>query len=252
MPTKPTHHACPFADKVEVAANGIPHIEGRFSALETEVSALKSGLDDMQRSVAEGFKTVFSKIDSIGSARSAATLPWIGMMIVILGMASTQVYTIMSGQSEDIRDVKLLAVQDLKDINSRLYSSQYERGIADAKAAEFAVKIQELDIKLQNETKLTAERIGEQIKALDDKLQIEQRLVSETNRNQMDEQKDYATEMRAWRLEHVKEMAYSEGEQDAKIQAITDEQDRIEQRQYVNTGSIGEIKAQVPCDLKAK
>ena len=74
MTDKPAHD-CPFADKI--SAGDTQHAEGRFSALETRVASLSDGLKDMERSVAEGFKEVFRRIESIGVARSASTIPWL-------------------------------------------------------------------------------------------------------------------------------------------------------------------------------
>lgn len=223
---------------------GVAHVEGRFSALETKVSGLQAGFVTLEHQVEEGFKAVFTKIDGISTSRSAATLPWIAMFLVVLGLAAKVVYSDLSFQGEAIRDVKMLAAQDLKDINARLYVSQYDRGVSDAHQAATVEKLKELDVKLQNETKLVADRIDERIKALDEKLQTESRLMSQTNKNQIDTQVDYAAEMRAWRLQHVKEDAQLNGEQDARLSDALGQLKTVEERQYTNTNGIGELKGQ--------
>jgi hypothetical protein len=241
---KIVHENCPFAERAHATDGSVPHIEGRFSALETEVSALKAGLDSMQTEVAEGFKAVFTKIDAISSGRSAATLPWVGTMLVIISMAGALVYNVLSGQKTDIHDLKEVMVQELKDVNARLYTSQFDKGLATAQTAEFTNKLKELDTKLQNETKMTAERIAEQIRSLDEKLQIESRLVAATNRQQMDEQASYAAEMRAWRLKHAEETAYFRGFQDCDSSKTNEKLNQTERRQFEDR--INRIERQDP------
>ena len=87
MPTKSPDHPCPFADSV--TATDAPRIEGRFGKLESEVESLAHGLENVERNVAEGFKQVFSKIDSIGTTRASNTIPWIMVGFAVLGLVAT-------------------------------------------------------------------------------------------------------------------------------------------------------------------
>jgi gas vesicle protein len=228
----PQSHTCPFEGTILNGEHGSQHVEGRFSALETQVSGLQSGLESMERSVTEGFKSVFQKIDNITTTRSAATIPWIGTFIVILGLASSMVYTSLSNQAESIRDVKSIVIQDLKDVNERLFVSQFDAGKASVHQQDMSTKLIDLDNKLQNETKLIADRIDERIKALDEKIQIEQRLVSSTNLKQMEEQGSHATDMRKWRLEHEAATSTFRGSTKATFDLLIKQIDKIEQQQY--------------------
>jgi hypothetical protein len=236
--------SCPFADKERGPSDeNLPHIEGRFSKLETQVGDLRANQESLARSVDDGFNRVFAEIKSvavsvdqkvttIGSARQAATLPFISMALVVLGMAAGFLYHVLSGQATGINDTRTALTQDIKDVNSRLYLSQYERGRADAIQGQTVTEVAKLDVKLQNETKLIADRLDERIKALDEKLQVESRLVAATTQQQMRDFEEFAQNMRAWRLTHTEDEAYFRGRTDADNASQIQQLRLIEGRQY--------------------
>jgi hypothetical protein len=117
LPTENKPHAdCPFADRVNITDDGNgPHIEGRFSKLETQVSTLSSNLESIERSVAEGFKSVFAKIDSIGATRAANTIPWIMVGFAVLGLIATVGFQSING----VAAVVLKVENNLASANER-------------------------------------------------------------------------------------------------------------------------------------
>src|SRR5208283_1341117 len=154
LPRKQPEHSCPFSGKIDEGVN--QHVEGRFAHLETEVSGLKNGLNNLEQSVSEGFKAVFTRIDSsnnetrqqiqgiasesrtqiqsISESREANRLPWVLIWVtlarVVIAGITTIFYQALSG-------VQISLDKGLVNIASGIEETKKNLAVANAHDLEY-------------------------------------------------------------------------------------------------------------------
>jgi hypothetical protein len=134
----------------------------------------------------------------------------------------------MGSMSVDIHESKTNAASALRDVNDRLYASQFDKGQLSQTITDFRARLKEVDEKQLTATTALSLRIDERAKSIDDKITLAGQLQQKAN----DAAYISRDEMASWRLAHVKENAYSQGLVDAKIDALTGEVKTLEERQY--------------------
>lgn len=199
-------HECPFADYTKTDKGG-GSIEGRFSRLETEVSSLAHGQEALERSVADGFKEVFRRIESIGTTRSLSTVPWIMVGFAVLGLIATVGYQSINGVATGVtKSESNLALSNARELQYREDKGQLTQTIVD-----FRARLLEIDDKAKQQAVAVMDRLSDRVKATDEKMNLLFTQQQRTNDTVQENQAKYEL----WRLNHVKELAYSQGRNDA-------------------------------------
>lgn len=219
--------SCPF--ETVVKPNGTePHIEGRFSRLESEVSGLMHSLEAMDRSVKEGFKSVFSKIDAIGTARAANTVPWVMAGMAILSLAATVGYQAINGVSVNTArlDSSVTASQERRVLEAE------KQGESRAISANLSTRITELDTKLQKETQLSTQVIESKVNSIDTKLQAEIREIRRSLEATALDANAQIIDLRKWRLDHAAQGAAQDAKVESRQEMIMEKLKGVDDRQW--------------------
>ena len=244
-----TVHTCPFESAIAKQDGGVEHVEGRFSALETKVNGLQSGMEAMERSVAEGFKEVRRLIEGMSQDRRVSTIPWLMVGFAVLGLVATVGFQMVNGVQNGV----MKAENNLALANARELQYREDKGRAEERSAQLSAALhtftetyttqhKDLDDKLQRETSLTSKAVENSVAGLDSKIQAEFAGWRKAIDDKISALAEHNKILDSRWLERSEEAAYFRGKTDANAKSLEDQVDVIESRQYKNTGEISALR----------
>jgi len=217
---------------VETLTHDIHEVSNNVNVVGKQVTELKDMFSDTITKLRDTFST---QLDTATSRLSQSTKPqwqtitaFVSIVVVMLGMAGAVVGLIMSGQADNIRNVKA----NTELISERLFNAQYEKGKADAINGMTSDHLKSLDITLQREMTLINETTKAEIKGLDEKLQLELNLVRQKIDADVSVNKEDVINMRTWRLKHAEEDSAAGAKVAAKQEMIEKRLDEMDKRQW--------------------
>jgi len=217
---------------VESLTRDIQEVSQNISVMGKEIGNFREMVGETLARMRDGFN---EQLNIVTDRMTASTKPqwqtisaFIALAITLLGMAGAVIGLLMSGQAQNVSDLK----HDTGVITERMFLNQYEKGKSDAFAAETNNHLNRLDLSLQREITLTTQSLESEVKALDEKSQTAIRNIS-----------DELKSLRLWQLEH----ATSGSEADARLtarqeMAIKSLNDRITRNEQVIREELDQIK----------
>jgi hypothetical protein len=218
MPPINKHDDCPFRDivfpeKSEKTNERDRMIDTRVGRLEGVVESLTHDIQEVSQNIGMMNKELGDFRETIGNALArmrddstnqlnlvtdrltqSAKPQWqtisafAALAITLLGMAGAVVALIMSGQSENVANLK----RDTAVITERMFQSQYEKGKSDAFAAETSTHLTTIEKSLQREMTLMQQTTDAKVAMLDKNTSDYNEKIAEILK-----------EFRTWRLEFV-------------------------------------------------
>ncbi|MCK9557574.1 MAG: hypothetical protein M0R50_05985 [Candidatus Cloacimonetes bacterium] len=240
------HDDCPFkdvvfpdrAEKITERDNAmdrrVGRLEGVVESLTRDIQEVSQNIGMMNKELTNFRETIgnaltsmrddsTAQLNAVTDRLTASSKPqwqtisaFAALAITLLGMAGAVVALIMSGQSENITNLK----RDTATITERMFQNQYEKGKSDAFAAETGGRISNL----QREIALIQQASDAKIAALD-------KNASEYN----DKVAEILKEFRTWRLEFVSKTIENSSKLSAKQDMMLDTIKRLEERQHSDT-----------------
>jgi hypothetical protein len=247
--------------------------EDKFTAIFSKLD--QNNVDAIHRTEALG-NTLATDIKNVNASRMSSVTPQILALISMGGLFAGAVYMYMSGQSATLNQqlsaqstlfsqqlatqsaaishIEVVAVKDLRDVNNRLFDSQEAKGHADERTTQLEkafVKFvsdyesghKALDDKLQREITKEREIVKAEVVGVDARLQAEIRAEVHAIDGRLDEMRLKQISSQEWSLKHAEETAYFRGKTDAAAAMQAEQQKIMEERQYINTGSINSLSA---------
>lgn len=254
-----TPHDCPFKDVVipkQSPEEGL-HMNTRVGRLEGVVETLTRDIQEVSKAVGavgkqvgdlkdtfadslsknrEDFNTqiehVVDRLTSAHKPQWQTISSFVVLAITVLGMAGAVVGLILSGQSDNLKQLQVqVAASQMAEV-----TKAHDDGKTEAVREYTTLAIKELkrdnenthgamDISLQREMRLLNDTIVTRIVSLDEKLQHE-------FGKELLNLKELVAELKKWRLEHTEHSATSSASQEVKIENIQKLLDKLEARQY--------------------
>jgi chromosome segregation ATPase len=220
---------------VESLTRDIQEVSQNISMMGKEIGQFREMIGDTLTRMRDSFN---DQINTVTDRLTASTKPqwqtisaFAALAITLLGMAGAVVGLMLSGQSDNIADLK----RENTVITERMFNNQYEKGKSDAFAAEVAGHLDKLDHSLQREMALITATTEAKISGLDEKLQMELRLHCKNTAEDIARITDDISEIRKWRLEHAEKGSATDAEIKAKQDMLIKLLDDLESRMQHET-----------------
>jgi hypothetical protein len=205
---------------VESLTHDIQQVSQNINMMGKELGNFKEVVGDALTKMRDAFgnqiNTVTDRLTTSAKPQWQTISAFAALAITLLGMAGAVVALIMSGQSQNITDLK----RDTAVITERMFANQYEKGKSDAFAAETSSHLAKLDTTLQREMTLMQQTTDSKIISLDDKLQTELKLDRKNNADYIDRIEKIIQDFRAWRLAHSAEGSAIDAKLEAKQEMV--------------------------------
>jgi hypothetical protein len=238
------HEDCPFKDivfdKPAVAAEPDHRMDTRVGRLEGVVESLTRDIQEVSQNISmmgkemgsfremigdtltrmrEGFtaqiESVTDRLTTSAKPQWQSIFAFVAMGLTVLGMAGAVVGMLFSGQAANVNRLQ----NDTAIITERMFSAQYEKGKADAFAAETSSHLIKLDTTLQREMTLMQQTTDSKITAVDNNVN-----------SYIDKVQDALKDFRAWRLEHATEGAKIDASLTAKQEVVLEKLRNLENK----------------------
>jgi hypothetical protein len=189
---------------VESLTRDIQEVSQNINMMGKEMGSFREMIGETLTRMREGFST---QIESVTDRLTTSSKPqwqsifaFVAMGLTVLGMAGAVVGMLFNGQAANVNRLQ----SDTAVITERMFSAQYEKGKADAFAAETSSHLAKLDTTLQREMALMQQTTDSKIAAVDKNVN-----------DYIDKVQEALKDFRSWRLEHATKGA----EVDARLTA---------------------------------
>lgn len=220
---------------VESLTRDIQEVSQNINMMGKEMGSFREMIGETLTRMREGFS---AQIESVTDRLTTSSKPqwqsifaFVAMGLTVLGMAGAVVGMLFSGQAANVTRLQ----NDTAVITERMFSAQYEKGKADAFAAETSSHLVKLDTTLQREMTLMQQ-------TTDSKIAATSKIVDDNVNKVQETIKDF----RAWRLDHATKGAEVDAslaaKQDALIERVHAVEDRLEHAEERHRQDIKDIK----------
>jgi len=203
---------CPFHDLVMPKTNTDTHLESRVGKVEGIVQTLARDVEEIGKSIHDLTSNFSVFQENIGNKIIGAARPqWpliismVTLVITILAMSGSLITFVLSGHGSSISELRTVDAY----IQDKMYKDQYDKGQSDAWRIHVNANMASTDAVLQREMKLVNETVEAKLMALDNKLQ--------------------------------KEFSGYHRLMETQIDTINASLNKVEERQYINTGLINKL-----------
>jgi len=220
---------------VESLTRDIQEVSQNINMMGKEMGNFREMIGETLTRMREGFtaqiESVTDRLTTSAKPQWQSIFAFVAMGLTVLGMAGAVVGMLFSGLGANMARLQ----NDTAVITERMFSAQYEKGKADAFAAETSSHLTKLDTTLQREMTLMQQTTDSKIAAINKSVDDNVNKVQETI-------KDF----RAWRLEHATKGAEIDATLTAQQKLASEQsrnlEDRLERAEERHRQDIKDIK----------